>query len=138
MQVAQLARRAAVTPETVRYYSRIGLLSPAREDNGYKRFDTRDLSRLRFIRRAQDLGLSLKEIREIFAHAEQGDSPCPLVRELVTAHLEELRRRIAHLERVEARMSTALESWNGMPDAMPRGDHICHLIENWEPVDAAD
>ena len=135
MKVAELARRVEVTPETVRYYARVGLLEPRREDNGYKDFDQQDLSRLRFIRRAQDLGLSLKEIREVFGHAERGDSPCPMVRELVSRHLEELRQRIDGLERVERRLSAALETWRGMPDGTPNGDHVCYLIENWDAAD---
>jgi MerR family Zn(II)-responsive transcriptional regulator of zntA len=135
MKVVELAKRADVTAETVRYYSRIGLLEPAREANGYKRFDGSDLNRLRFIRRAQELGLSLKEINEILAHAEDGDSPCPLVRELVATHLQELRRKIAALQRLERRLGAALEAWREMPDGVPNGEHICHLIESWDAPD---
>lgn len=137
MKVADLAKRADVTAETVRYYARIGLLEPGREENGYRRFGVPDLNRLTFIRRAQDLGLSLKEINEVLMQAQKGDSPCPMVRELVSAHLEELRCRIRELQQVEARLSSALDAWREMPDGVPNGDHICHLIENWGSMDAS-
>jgi DNA-binding transcriptional MerR regulator len=132
MKVAQLAKSAGVTPDTVRYYSRIGLLCPARSpQNGYKAFSGGDLSRLRFIRQAQELGLTLKEVRAVLKEAEAGASPCPLVRELVARHLDELRQKIAELNRLEERLAGALAAWDHMPNGVPRGDHVCHLIETW-------
>ncbi len=82
MKVSELARRAGVTAETVRHYTREGLLAPERDpDNGYQRYDGTDLERLRFIQRARTLGFSVAEIRQILEHADHGDSPCPLVRD---------------------------------------------------------
>ena len=73
MTVTQLARSAGIAPPTVRYYDRIGLLRPeARSDSGYRLYSPSDESRLRFIRRAKLLGLSLDEIRELMVAAEDG------------------------------------------------------------------
>lgn len=132
MKVAELAGAAAVTPDTVRYYSRIGLLEPARDPgNGYKSFTGADLSRLKFIRQARELGLTLNEVRAVLDEAAAGASPCPLVRELVTRHLDELRGKIRELTELEARLGGALASWDSMPDGLPQGEHVCHLIETW-------
>jgi len=68
MTFGHLAREAGVNLETVRYYERRGLLpKPPRSASGYRLFPTDAARRLRFIRRAQELGFSLKEIRELLS-----------------------------------------------------------------------
>ncbi len=132
MKVAQLAQATGVSSDTVRYYARIGLLTPTRDpSNGYKAFNGADLSRLKFIRHAQELGLTLKEVRAVLAEAEAGESPCPLVRDLVARHLDDLRSKIDALKSLERRLADALRLWDEMPDGVPDGDHVCHLIETW-------
>ncbi|HZC24795.1 MAG TPA: MerR family transcriptional regulator [Candidatus Binatia bacterium] len=89
MQVRELATRAAVAPHVVRYYARLGLLRPVRDPrNKYKHFSQADLQRLVFIRKAKRLGLTLGEVRLVFEMSRKGNTPCPLVREIV-------RRRVA-------------------------------------------
>lgn len=136
MKVSDLARRTGVTGETVRHYTREGLLHPERQpDNGYHRYDTADLERLRFIQRARTLGFSVAEVRDILAHADHGDSPCPMVRDLMAARLPEIRRRIRELEALAARMEQALDAWADMPDGTPDGHSLCRLIESFpEPL----
>lgn len=132
MKVSELARQAGVTAETVRHYTREGLLHPERHpDNGYQLFDQSDLARLRFIQRARTLGFSVIEIREILEHADQGDSPCPMVRDLLAQRLPEIRARIAELEALAARMEQALDAWAEMPDGTPNGHSLCRLIESF-------
>ena len=70
MQVQDLARELGVTTDTVRYYSRVGLLEPAKNpDNGYKVFGEQDRHRMRFILSARQLGFSVTDIRQILQHA---------------------------------------------------------------------
>ena len=77
MTVNQLSKRGSVAPHVIRYYSRIGLLNPARHpENGYKLFNRSDITRLRFIRQAQSLGFTLEEIAKIFEDSTHGTSPC--------------------------------------------------------------
>jgi len=138
MKVTELARAAGVTAETVRHYTRQGLLNPVRDpDNGYQLFDQRDLNRLRFIQRARTLGFSLKEIADILEHADQGDSPCPLVRDLLAARLPQIHARIRELQALAERMERAMRDWSQMPDGTPDGHSICRLIEH-TPVDDED
>ena len=131
MTVNEVAKRSEVGPDTVRYYTRLGLLQPNRNpENGYKQYSQRDVSRLRFIRQAQGLGFTLKEITEILSDAEVGSSPCPKVRDIISRHIEENRKKIAELLALQQRMEHALEKWKEMPDGAPDGKHVCHLIES--------
>lgn len=132
MKVSELARQAEVTAETVRHYTREGLLHPMRDpDNGYQLYDHADLERLRFIQRARTLGFSVAEISDILAHADQGDSPCPMVRDLLASRLPQIRARIRELEALAARMEQALTAWAEMPDGTPDGHSLCRLIESF-------
>ncbi|MCE8020719.1 MerR family transcriptional regulator [Halomonas sp. MCCC 1A11036] len=132
MKVSELARHAGVTAETVRHYTREGLLHPERNpDNGYQLYDQADLERLRFIQRARTLGFSVAEIGDILAHADQGDSPCPMVRDLLASRLPQIRARIRELEALASRMEQALDAWAEMPDGTPDGHSLCRLIESF-------
>jgi MerR family copper efflux transcriptional regulator len=72
--IGTLAKRAGVSIDTVRYYEKSGLLDPeARLPSGYRRYSDAQVSRLRFIRRAQDLGFTLKDIRELLGLSKQRD-----------------------------------------------------------------
>ncbi|MCL7929340.1 MerR family transcriptional regulator [Halomonas llamarensis] len=132
MKVSELAKRGGVTSETVRHYTREQLLAPKRHpDNGYQLYSATDLERLQFIQRARKLGFSVAEIRDIIAHADHGDSPCPLVRDLLAHRLPQIRTQIQELEALAQRMEQALESWQNMPDAAPDGHSLCRLIESF-------
>ena len=131
MTVQQIASQTGVPAHTVRYYTRIGLLRPARRrDNGYKEFTALELQRLNFIRRAQHLGFTLAEIKEVIARANRGRSPCPMVREILQRRLPENRRKLQELDSLVQRMEAALMQWASMPDGVPDGHAVCQLIES--------
>ncbi len=131
MTVSELSRRTDVPAHVVRYYSRIGLLKPARDrGNGYKLFASDDVPRLLFIRKAQTLGYTLAEIARIFEEAAQGDSPCPVVREIIAKRIKENRHRVDALLRMQSRMEKAVVQWGKLPDGTPNGHSVCHLIES--------
>jgi MerR family transcriptional regulator, Zn(II)-responsive regulator of zntA len=131
MTVIELARKASVTPHVVRHYTRIGLLHPQRDKaNGYKLFSRADLKRLLFIRRAKLLGYTLSDIRTILDEAQQGESPCPRVRNIIRKRIEKNRQLIDELEELQSRMKKALWLWEGLPDGIPDGDRVCHLIDS--------
>ncbi|MCL7939521.1 MerR family DNA-binding protein [Halomonas sp. ATCH28] len=138
MKVSELARLAGVTAETVRHYTREGLLHPERHpENGYQLFGQGDLDRLRFIQRARTLGFGVAEIRDILDHADHGDSPCPMVRDLLASRLPQIRERIRELQSLASRMEQALAAWEEMPDGTPDGHSLCRLIESFpEPLTA--
>lgn len=133
MKVSELAKAADVTSETIRHYAREGLIHAQRNpQNGYQEFDLEALRRVRFIYQARELGFSLKQIAEIFEQSDSGDSPCPLVRDLLTQKVPEIKQQIAQLESHLRKIETALSTWETMADGIPNGHSICCLIEEWE------
>jgi MerR family transcriptional regulator, copper efflux regulator len=97
--IGALAKHAGVGIDTVRYYERNGLLSPkARLASGYRRYGAAELSRLRFIRRAQVLGFSLKEVRELLALSKRRD--VARVKRVAERRLADVEQRIANMKRV--------------------------------------
>ncbi|HMA12080.1 MAG TPA: MerR family transcriptional regulator [Steroidobacteraceae bacterium] len=110
--IGTLARRAGVGIDTVRYYERSGLLSPsARLASGYRRYSDAEVSRLRFIRRAQALGFSLKEIGELLALSSRRD--VARVKRSAMARLADVENRIAELERVRDGLARLIKSCPG-------------------------
>jgi DNA-binding transcriptional MerR regulator len=132
MQVKQLAKMLGVSPDTVRYYTRIGLLNPKKAiENGYKIYSPNEQNRLRFILSARDLGFSVDVIKQIFHKADEGESPCPTVRRLIDNRLHETEQRFQDTLRLRARMHAAVDNWGDKPDKKPSGNVICHLIDEF-------
>jgi DNA-binding transcriptional MerR regulator len=130
MRVIELARSTGVTADAVRYYVRLGLLSPKRNAaNGYREFSALDVKRLWFIKRAQSLGFSLAEIGTIIRQARQRKSPCPMVRDIIQKHLEQTGEELEQLILLRDRMKQAARRWKRLPDRVPDGSEICRLIE---------
>ena len=139
-RVRDLARSCRISSDVIRYYTRIGLLRPRRDPgNNYRLYSERDAQRLRFINRAKSLGYTLAEIRQILRHSEAGDSPCPLVREIIQRRIVENRERIRRELALQERMERALAQWADMPDGIPDGTGVCRLIEALDlPPEAAE
>ena len=132
MQVHEVARDLGVTPTTVRYYTRAGLLKPARSPtNSYKDYGKHDRHRLRFILSARHLGFSVSDIGQILEHADKGESPCQLVRQLIEGRLQEVNQRFDDMAMLKNRMEAAVATWRTKPDYTPTGDMICYLIESF-------
>ncbi|MCY1521570.1 HTH-type transcriptional regulator ZntR [compost metagenome] len=135
MRVAQLAKAAAVSAETVRHYTSLGLLQPSRNpDNGYQEYSGTDLRRLRFIARARRLGFSLKDVQTILARADSGAAPCGEVRDLLGERLTALQAHIEECQRLALVMHNALTEWADKSECAPDGQAICRLIEDFEPA----
>jgi DNA-binding transcriptional MerR regulator len=128
--VTELANRCETTPHAVRYYTRKGLLRPKRNpDNGYRLYREAEISWLRFVRQAKSLGYTLNEIKEIMNDVDDTKSPCPRVREILMTRITENRRHLEELMALQTRMEKALKQWSKMPDGVPDGHSVCHLIE---------
>lgn len=100
--IGQLARRAEVPLQTIRYYERRGLLpSPPRSPSGYRMYGPEALRRLQFIRQAQRLGFTLREIQELLDLRVEGEASCQEVRAVARRKLESVRERIRQLQALE-------------------------------------
>ena len=125
-----LAEKTNTSVHTIRHYTRIGLLNPdSHSPNGYKIYSQTDKERIHFINAAKDLGFTLSEIAHIFAESAKGNTPCPLVRDIVKKRIDETCRKIKQLRKMQKRMETALDEWEKLEDRLPNGHSVCHLIE---------
>ncbi|RFS85796.1 MerR family transcriptional regulator [Actinomadura spongiicola] len=116
LTVGQLAARAGVRADTVRYYEREGLMPvPARTGGEHRRYGPRDLDRLLFIRGAQRLGLRLVEIRELVAVRETGVCACEPAEGLLRRHVDEIDAEMARLAAMRAELVEMLAGMDG-PD----------------------
>jgi Zn(II)-responsive transcriptional regulator len=110
--IGELARRAGVGIDTVRYYERSGLVAPhSRLPSGYRRYQDPDVLRLRFIRRAQALGFTLAEIKSLLAIS--GERSVAQVKRAASAKLEDVERRIRELEQIREALASLLDQCPG-------------------------
>jgi len=130
--VAELADKADVTPATIRYYSRSGLLKAKRDpNNGYRYFSPADVDRVRFIKQAQDLGLKIADIKIIFDSVAKGKMPCGKVESLVRRRLDDITRQIKELKATKSRIAAAIREWEGDDDLVAQNARFCPLIERF-------
>ena len=114
MKIGELAQRADVGVDTVRYYEREGLLPKAqRLASGYRVYDQDDVRRLRFVRRAKALGFTLPEIRELLALSGHRQDDMAGMKAAATEKLADVRTKLAELERVRAGLEALIASCPG-------------------------
>jgi Hg(II)-responsive transcriptional regulator len=104
--IGRLARAADVGVETVRYYQRRRLLAVPHSAGGVRRYPIATIDRIRFIKRSQDLGFSLEEIRELM-RLEQGGSR-GAIRKIAEARLSSIREKLTTLQKMEKVLSELL------------------------------
>lgn len=129
--IGQLAKRAGVAIDTVRYYERNGLLAPAgRLASGYRRYGDSEFRRLRFIRRAKALGFTLDDISGLLALSDEQD--VAKVKLAAQSKLTDIEQRIKELERVRAGLQTLITACpgHGRADACP----ILNALSQEEPA----
>ena len=118
--IGQLAKRAGVAIDTVRYYERNDLLAPSgRLASGYRRYGDVELKRLRFIRRAKALGFSLTDIRGLLALSDERS--VAKVKRAAEKKLVDIEQRIAELERMRDGLHTLIAACpgHGLAEACP-------------------
>lgn len=112
--IGQVAREAGIGVETVRYYEREGLLAaPQRRHSGYRQFDHEAIERLKFIKQAQRLGFTLREIKELLALRLDPQTSRAEIRSRAIAKVEDIDDRIADLARMKAALVPLIEACDG-------------------------
>lgn len=130
LKIGEVSKLSGIGIEALRFYEKSGLLNrPARTGSGYRLYHRDVLERLAFIKRAQMLGFSLDEVKQIIAESAAGQSPCRDVREIVRQRLRELDERMAQMRRYRKELATALEEWDEIEESE---GHVCGLIERTE------
>ena len=124
MQIGQAAQASGASAKMIRHYEAIGLIAPAeRRESNYRRYSADDVGRLRFIRRARDLGFSIDRIRDLLAlWTDRGRSSAE-VKRIALAHIADLEGRIAGMRDMVATLHDLADgcAGNDRPD--------CPIIE---------
>ncbi len=130
MLIGELSAATGVKATTLRFYEDAGLLPPpARTPAGYRVYDASAVSRVRFIRAAQRAGLSLAQIRGVLEVRDSGRAPCRQVEALLTAQLDEVRRRRRELLELERVIERLLDGGARLDPADCRPETICQILD---------
>lgn len=112
--IGEVAKAAEVGTETVRFYEREGLIpAPARRKSGYRQYPPDTVRRLRFIRRAKDLGFTLKEIGELLDLRVDPQRSCADVRSLAKTKMADIEAKMLDLAQIQAALTALLRTCRG-------------------------
>jgi len=111
MQIGTVAKQVGLTPDAIRFYERNALLPrPPRTPGGFRQYADTDLQTLEFIRRVQNLGFTLKEVRQLLGLRRRRFQPCAPVRRRLEQKLSHVRGKLADLHKLEQELRTALRA----------------------------
>lgn len=114
LTIGELGKATDTKVETIRYYEKIGMLSPPpRTAGNYRVYGPAELGRLSFIRRARDLGFSLDQVRNLLALSSNQNQNCASVDHITREHLDEIDRKIADLTALRRELHTLIASCDG-------------------------
>ncbi len=134
LRAGQAAAELGVGVQTLHYYEREGLIPvPPRSEAGYRLYPPELMERLRFIRRAQALGLSLAEIKETMELAAVGESPCGRVQTALAERLADVDRRLEELTAFRNELAGLVDRAPKLRDAARRGG-VCAIVEGAAPI----
>ena len=137
LTIGQVARRAGVGVETVRFYEREGLLEePLRRPSGYRQYPEQAVKRIHFIKRAKLLGFSLKEINELLQLRVDAQTSCEEVKQHTEAKIAEVERKLVGLQRMRHALLQvhSLCTGQGSTSACP----MLEALAQQEPLDPAE
>ena len=125
LTIGKVAKRTGFSTSAIRYYERQGLLRPSRLLNGYRFYDEGAIKVLRFLRQAQTLGITLKEIKQLLELTDDGRRPCKAVRELARQHLADIEVKMRQLQSLRIELRNLLSR-----RVLVRSDELCPLISS--------
>ena len=125
LTIGKIAKRAGVNTSAIWYYERQDLLRPSRLVNGYRVYDEDAIKTLRFLRQAQALGITLKEIKLLLDLTRSARRPCEAVRQLAYQHLTEIDVKIRELRSLRHALRNLLSD-----RATAASDDLCPLISS--------
>lgn len=105
MNISDVAELSGLPAKTIRYYEEIGLVRPARCDNGYRDFGDSDVHKLTFLARARSLGFSIEDCRALIALYEDRDRASADVKHVAEDHLASIDRKIRELQAMHATLN---------------------------------
>ena len=113
MNIGDVSQASGLPAKTIRYYEEIGLIRPARGENGYRDFAETDLHKLTFLARARSLGFSIEECRTLLSLYQDRDRASADVKALAEEHLTRIDEKIAELEGLRATLGNLVSRCHG-------------------------
>lgn len=127
-RIGSVARESGLPIKTIRYYEELGLLKTfGRTEGNYRLFNSDVFGRLRFIKRAQGLGLSLLEIKEFLEVHDQGDLPCDHIKVKLEDKLSQIEQQMQQLQILKQELNGLLSGWQTVIEHPE--ETICPIIE---------
>lgn len=134
MLAGEAAKELGVGVQTLHFYEQQGLIPrPPRSQSGYRIYTPEIVGRVRFIRKAQGLGFSLDEIKEILGLAKRGTSPCGTVQRALAEKLREVDRRLEELRGFRAELAALIEQSVEL-SKHEAGAQVCSIVEEASPL----
>ena len=128
-QIGSVAKQSGIPIKTIRYYEELGLLKAlGRTEGGYRLFNSDVLTHLKFIKRAQSLGLSLLEIKEFLEVHEKGDLPCDHIKVKLEDKVAAIEQQIRDLQILKQELDGILSGWTTIPQHPE--ETICPIIQS--------
>ncbi|WP_447555461.1 MerR family transcriptional regulator [Vreelandella sp. EE22] len=113
-RIGEVAKRTGCSPESIRHYEKLGLLTPpSRGEQGYRLYSDAALSRVGFIRHGRELGLDLHTIQELLALSDQPERSCATVDDIASRHLNHLEERIRALQALAGELRHVIDQCRG-------------------------
>lgn len=130
-RIGQAAQETGLSIDTIRFYEKQGLLKRSpRTEGGFRLFGADDIQSLKFIRKAQELGFSLNEIRELLILRAEHVPACSHVKELLDQKLVAVQAKIQELESLERSLKLALRKCKrGLATGVPGHEECCPVLE---------
>ncbi|MEP3632350.1 MAG: Cu(I)-responsive transcriptional regulator [Shimia thalassica] len=127
MNIGEISGKSGLPAKTIRYYEDIGLITPQRSENGYRRFSDTDLHKLIFLGRARALGFSIEDCRTLMAMYEDESRASSDVKQVATEHLNRIDEKIAQLQSMRSTLSHLVSECAGdnRPDCPILNDLAC-------------
>lgn len=131
LKIGELAKQTGLAVGTLRYYSDLGLLQPVcRGDNGYRYYSQEATRQVQFIKKAQALGFTLEEIKQILDVRDRGEKPCSLVQSLLNNKIEQLAIQIKQMNLFKAELEQYRQAWTNNPNPESDSKEVCPLISS--------
>ena len=130
IKIGEIAKIIGTTVSTLRYYEEIGLVQPADKSSAkYRYYKKDDVQLVVFIKKAQNIGFTLDEIKLILRERNSGKSPCPKVRDLAQRKIIELREKIKNLKLIERDLKRYVLNCCHEEDSKPHESNVCKMID---------
>ena len=131
LKIGELAKQTGLAVGTLRYYSDLGLLVPLHiGENSYRYYSEDASSQVQFIKKAQVLGFTLEEIKQILNVRNRGEKPCSLVQGLLNDKIDRLEIQIKRMSLFKKELEGYRTSWIDNPDSRSNSDEVCPLISS--------